>query len=29
MDFLQRVSKKAQEIRKMDHIFGDYLEECT
>jgi ferredoxin-NADP reductase len=27
MDFLQRTSKKAQEIQKVDHIFGDYLEE--
>jgi hypothetical protein len=29
MDFLQRASKKAQEIQKMGHIFGDYLEEYT
>jgi hypothetical protein len=28
MDFLQRTGKEAQEIQKIDHIFGDYLEEC-
>jgi len=29
MDFLQRVRKKAEEMRRTNHIFGSYLEKCS
>jgi hypothetical protein len=28
-DFPRRARRKADEIQKKDHIFGDYLKECT
>ena len=29
MDFLRCARKKAEEMRRMEHIFGAYLEKCT
>jgi hypothetical protein len=29
MDIIRRVRKKAEEMRRIDHIFGAYLEKCT
>jgi hypothetical protein len=29
MEYLRRVRKKAEEMRRMDHIFAAYLEKCT
>jgi len=29
MDIVRRVRKKAEEMRRIDHIFGAYLEKCT
>lgn len=28
-DFIRRARRKADEIQKKDHVFDDYLEECT